>query len=238
MRTVVIVKGDEPIEAEKELGQLGYEVERFQAVPATSIGSTGISPFSMMFDSRGLTSFESSLRNTWIAMLDAYKDEDEDILFCECDATPRITADGLQRLTTAVPMYDVYRPYLWVEHGLPDRILASISVFSMKDLTGAKDTVSLLRVIGSTEVPLANSLLMLGSHALLVPKRGRMSLRNALAHTVDVVDRSLAIAVSRDIVRIGCTTKNLFVQHSKHKSWASNYNQHRFFNTHYDKYLD
>lgn len=238
MKTVVIVNGSEPIEGEKELGRLGYVVERFQAVPATTAGTAGISPFSMMFDSRGLTEYESSLRNTWIAMLDAYKDVEEDILFCESDAAPRITAAGLRQLTSAVPMYDAYRPYLWLEHSLPDRVLSSISIFSMKELTDAKDTVSVLRAIGSTEIPLNNATLMLGTHAILVPKRGRERLKNAFTHTVDVVDRSLAIAVAKDIVRIGCTTQNLFVQHAMHKSSANGCYQQRFFNTHYDKYLD
>lgn len=203
---------------------MGYTVEQFKYIPYDECDLQDLKPH-LSLSLRGtrhtdLTPFENSLRASWAAMLDAYADYDEPIIFGECDACPRVHSTALSLYLNVAESLDFVRLHLWLERGAPDRLCETLKLVNFRDVIMAMRNLRVLSKMAQGE-PIPSDLWRLecGTHALLsVRKSSRKKLAQIFRTVALPTDIALSYAVLSGELSVFTTPNNLFVQDELHTS--------------------
>lgn len=209
MKCVVLTSPGEIVECAIHAKKLGYEVEIYPTTRSeTSLLDTYYEE-SASYINRSPESAERrhvrSLRASFIrALRDARYSNDEDIIFCESDAVPTISASELKNLAqTTLLKYseaDILRPFKHCEwrHGLSsvNEVPSEAAFVRMKQFPDRDPCTPAFW----------------GTHALIVPKRSRERLARVFAEYRLPTDVALALANGKGIISVYTCTHNFFYQ--------------------------
>lgn len=209
MKCVILTSPGEVIDGALHAMRLGYEVDLYPTTQDTSALLDSRYEESAAYLGRSPESVERSyvrsLRASFIRMLrdERYRDQ-EDIIFCESDVIPLISAADMKRLvedTLAThPEADVLRPFqccMWQQ--MP------------KGLSTLPDHASFCRMEQRADRDICTPEVW-GTHALIIPARSREKVARLFAEYRLPTDVALSLANGKDELTVYTSSHNFFVQ--------------------------
>lgn len=222
MKCVILVMPNEEIQGFNSLENCGLDIEIIKH-PVTlynedmSLKCADLSKYGIRnFMGRDLYKFEASLLNSWIDMLKAYEDtEDDYILFAESDVLPIYKMSKDLLINDNTKQYDVIRPFLYldVDNVVP---LQNINEDENKWIDGFQFLFGGFRSL--VKYPFSMFRYKCGTHALLVSKEGIKKLIKVFTEITAPADVALEYGILLKKIKVGIPTHNFFVQYDR-PSW-------------------
>lgn len=209
MKLIVLVTPGRKTPGIEQFYNLGYEVEYYCSTQDTSTLTDSEESKSEEFLHKLGSSIEKSenrshvrsLRASFAKMItDDIFNNDDDIIFCEQDAVPRVHSDilkdAINRVKIQFPDFDIFRPYNYGEfdqESYPQEIKDPLQVNSLERYDG-------------------NDSVYYGTHALYIPLNKRKKIAKLFTDYRLPIDVAIQMANYNGDINVITCDKNAFVQ--------------------------